>query len=175
MGQIMRDLVQVYCSYDIYSKRTATRDFTRSIDIHPFITKRVVIDITSDFTSFAESDVNIERDGTSGTMTSIAYELKFAKTKNTLFLKAAYEAFISKDASFKTYDDIISSDEDNYSSDNIYANSLSGLFKILRVNADDFSIPTDSVRLFICFAKDNSVEKPIFTSNEQLLSYSGFQ
>ena len=174
MGQIMRDLVQVYCIYDIYSIRTVTRDSSRSL-IHPFKVSSAILDVTDDFVSFAESDVNIERDGTSGTMTSIAYELKFAKTKNTLFLKAAYEAFISKDASFKTYDDIISSDEDKYSEKNIDANTLSGLFKSLRVNSDDYTIPTDSVRLFVCFAKDNSVNKPKFTSKEDLLAYSGFQ
>lgn len=174
MGQIMRDLIQVYCIYDIHTRMTATRDVSRSL-IHPFKVSSAILDITDDFVSFAESDVNIERDGTSGTMTSIAYELKFAKTKTTLFLKAAYEAFISKDASFKTYDDIISSDEDKYSESNIDANTLSGLFKSLRVNSDDYTIPTDSVRLFVCFAKDNSVNKPKFTSKEDLLAYSGFQ
>ena len=174
MGQIMRDLIQVYCSYDIYARRTATSDLTRSLG-GMLLTKRVVIDITSELTSFAESDVSIERDGTSGTMTSIAYELKFAKTIKTLFLKAAYEAFISKDDSFSVYDSIVSRDNTEYVKTNIDANSLLSLFRSLRVNSDDFSIPNDSVRLFICFAKDNSVEKPVFTSNEQLLAYDGFQ
>ena len=85
MGQIMRDLVQVYCIYDIYSRRTVTRDSSRSLS-NPFKVSSAILDVTDDFVSFAESDVNIERDGTSGTMTSIAYELKFAKTKTTLFL-----------------------------------------------------------------------------------------
>ena len=174
MGQIMRDLIQVYCSYDIYARRTATHDLTRSLG-GMLLTKRVVIDITSELTSFAESDVSIERDGTSGTMTSIAYELKFAKTIKTLFLKAAYEAFISKDDSFSVYDSIVSPDNTEYAKTNIDANSLLSLFRSLRVNSDNFSIPNDSVRLFICFAKDDSVEKPVFTSNEQLLAYDGFQ
>ena len=124
MGQIMRDLVQVYCIYDIYSNSKTTtvlKSFTPFI--RPFKVSSAILDVTDDFVSFAESDVNIERDGTSGTMTSIASELKFAKTKTTLFLKAAYEAFISKDVSFKTYDDIISSDEDRYSESNIDANT----------------------------------------------------
>lgn len=57
---------------------------------------KFLVDLTKYFAGFEDSAINIERDGTSGTMTKVAYSLRFCKKPNTMFLKEGYERFISK-------------------------------------------------------------------------------
>lgn len=57
---------------------------------------KFLVDLTKYFAGFEDSAISIERDGTSGTMTKVAYSLRFCKKPNTMFLKEGYERFISK-------------------------------------------------------------------------------
>lgn len=83
----MRRLVFVGAEYEgfIYPNPSAPRT-------NPIIVR----DLTDQFVSFADSEINVERDGLTGTMTKIAYSLKFAKNEQTLFLKECHERFITK-------------------------------------------------------------------------------
>ena len=57
---------------------------------------KFLVDLTKYLAGFEDSAINIERDGTSDTMTKVAYSLRFCKKPNTMFLKEGYERFISK-------------------------------------------------------------------------------
>lgn len=83
----MRRLVFVGAEYEgfIYPNPSAPRT-------NPIILR----DLTDHFVSFADSEISVERDGVTGTMTKIAYSLKFAKNDYTLFLKECYERFVTK-------------------------------------------------------------------------------
>ena len=85
--ELMRRLVFVGAEYEgfIYPNTSA-----------PHANPIIVRDLPDQFVSFADSEISVERDGLTGTMTKIAYSLKFAKNEQTLFLKECYERFITK-------------------------------------------------------------------------------
>lgn len=85
--ELMRRLVFVGAEYEgfIYPNPSAPRT-------NPIIVR----DLTDQFVSFADSEINVERDGLTGTMTKIAYSLKFAKNEQTLFLKECHERFVTR-------------------------------------------------------------------------------
>ena len=85
--ELMRRLVFVGAEYEGFIYPNPSAPHTNPI---------IVRDLTDQFVSFADSEISVERDGLTGTMTKIAYSLKFAKNEQTLFLKECYERFITK-------------------------------------------------------------------------------
>ena len=84
--ELIRRLVFVGAEYEGYLSPDPT-EYSNPI---------MVKDLTDHFVSFADSEISVERDGVTGTMTKVAYSLKFAKNDETLFLKECYERFITK-------------------------------------------------------------------------------
>ena len=84
--ELIRRLVFVGAEYEGYLSPDPTK-YSNPI---------MVKDLTDHFVSFADSEISVERDGVTGTMTKVAYSLKFAKNDETLFLKECYERFITK-------------------------------------------------------------------------------
>lgn len=163
MDKLMRNYIDVYCTFRAFSSGVANTHIVR---------------LTDDFVSFEESTINIERDGMSGTMTSIVYEVKFAKSEKTLFLKSAFEAFTTKDYTFALYDSIVRPDADNMDASDIENNSFADIFRHYEgVDGNNYIDPKD-IKLIICFAKDDAIDKTNFNDDNDIRDieeYDGFQ
>lgn len=172
----MRDLISVVLEID---------------DLSYPITK----DITEEFLSHADSSISLERDATSGVMTEIAYSLKFLKDDKTAYLKAGFEAFITKGRSnFQTqatedvpstivnqqdyngypdfYDKMIANNRGevrgNEDLKGINKNGLNNLQEKVSdiLNGEEFI--NNKYRIFIGFAKDDTIEKIDFENYSSL-------
>lgn len=163
MDKLMRNYIDVYCSFQTFSSGVSNTH---------------IVKLTDDFVTYAESTIKIERDGMSGTMTSVVYEIKLAKSRNTLFLKSAFEAFTSKDFSYSFYDSIINQDYVDMIDEEIPVNSFADIFSSYEGHSGDNFVNPKDIKLILCFAKDNAIDRTQFdnsSSVEDILSYSGFQ
>ena len=119
--------------------------------------------VTDLFTAFEDSEIQIERDGASGAMLSIAYTLKFDKSNPKVKpLRYAYEMFINKYNNGYSYD-AFCKDDDASNSSLVISNPLESVIEPLngKETAMGVDLHVDSIEysIFMCYAKDESVDK----------------